>query len=190
MVRRRSRRTGSSAAGAPFDGIEWRGPTSRRPDCSGRGSQENSRMTETQAPARKRSIATILLGVGALVIAAAAGIAYWTTACPCNRMPGLMLMGDVQETPVTDWSFVNDAPLCQIQVYAGFIPYAVNLNCMATPDGELFLSCSACSEKYWPGYVGQNESGRLRVDGRVYPVTLSRVQDQATLDRAWEARVK
>jgi hypothetical protein len=146
-------------------------------------------MTERQATTRKVP-ARITLGVAALVIVAAGGIAVWTTTCPCNRMPGLMLLGDVQETPVTDWGFVNDIPLCQIQVYAGFIPHAVNLNCMATPEGELFLSCSSCPEKYWAGQVGQNEPGRLRLNGRVYPVVLSRVQDEAVLDRAWAARVQ
>ena len=146
-------------------------------------------MTVEQTTTRKRRSRSIVLGL-AVVIMAVAGIAVWTTSCPCNRMPGLALLGDVQETPVADWSFVNDIPLCQIQVYAGFIPYAVNLNCMATPDGELFLSCSGCSEKYWPGFVGQNEPGRLRVDGRVYPVVLNREQDEAVLDRAWAVRVK
>jgi hypothetical protein len=147
-------------------------------------------MTAEQAIPRKTPGRPLLLGLAVLVIVAAAGITVWTRSCPCNRMPGLMLLGDVQEAPVTDWSFVNDIPLCQIQVYAGFIPYAVNLNCMATPDGELFLSCSGCSEKYWPGYVGQNESGRLRLGDRVYPVVLNRVEDEALLNRAWEARTK
>ncbi len=73
-------------------------------------------MTVEQAATRKRRSRTILLGLAALVIVAAGGIAVWTTTCPCNRMPGLMLLGDVQETPVTDWSFVNDIPLCQIQI--------------------------------------------------------------------------
>ena len=91
---------------------------------------------------------------------------------------------------MTDWSFVNDIPLCQIQIYAGVIPHAVNLNCMATPEGELFLSCSVCSTKSWASHVGQNEPGRLRLNGRVYPVVLNRVQDEAVLDRAWAARVK
>jgi len=56
------------------------------------------------------------------------GVAVWTTTCPCNRTPGFMLLGDVQATPVTDWRFVNDVPLCQIQMYAGIMPDAVNLN--------------------------------------------------------------
>ena len=99
-------------------------------------------MTETPLTRRTAPTRKVLLGLAALVIVVAGGVAVWTTTCPCNRMPGFMLLGDVQETPVTDWSFVNDIPLCQIQIYAGVIPHAVNLNCMATPDGELFLSCS------------------------------------------------
>jgi hypothetical protein len=148
-------------------------------------------MTDKQL-ATRRSTPTrkILLGVTALLIVTAGGIAVWTTTCPCDRTPGFVLLGDLQETPVTDWSFVNDVPLCQIQIYAGFIPHAVNLNCMATPEGELFLSCSVCSTKYWASQVGQDEPGRVRLNGRVYPVVLNRVQDEAVLDRAWAARVK
>ena len=125
-----------------------------------------------------------------LVIVAAGGVAVWTATCPCDRTPGFVLLGDVQEKPVTDWSFANDVHLCQIQIYAGWRPHAVNLNCMATPEGELFLSCSTCASKYWAGHVSQNESARLRLNGVVYPVVLNRVLDPAMLDRAWAARVK
>jgi hypothetical protein len=147
-------------------------------------------MTETALTRRTAPTRTVLLGLAALIIVLAGGIGVWTMTCPCNRTPGLMLLGDLQTTPVTDWSFVNDIPLCQIQIYAGFIPHAVNLNCMATPEGELFLSCSACPSKFWASQVGQNEPGRLRLNGRVYPVVVNRVQDEAVLDRAWAARVK
>ncbi len=148
-------------------------------------------MTEKRV-ATRRTIPTrvIFLAVTAFLIVTAGGIAVWTTTCPCNRMPGFVLLGDVQEEPVTDWSFVNDVPLCQIQIHAGFIPHAINLNCMATPEGELFLSCSACPSKYWSSHVGPEEPGRLRLNDRVYPVVLNRVQDAAVLDRAWAARVK
>jgi hypothetical protein len=131
-----------------------------------------------------------LLGLVVLVIVAAGGVGVWTTTCPCDRLPGFVLLGDVQAAPVTDWSFANDIPLCQIQITAGVIPHAVNLNCMATPEGELFLSCSGCADKYWSSHVGAGERGRLRLNGRVYPVVLNRVLDEATLDRAWAARVK
>jgi hypothetical protein len=145
-------------------------------------------MTETPltrtAPTRR-----VLLGLAALIIVLAGGVGVWTMTCPCNRTPGFILLGDLQTTPVTDWSFVNDVPLCQIQIYAGVIPHAVNLNCMATPAGELFLSCSVGARKYWCPKVGEDEPGRLRLDGVVYPVVLNRVTDPATMDRAWRARI-
>ena len=146
-------------------------------------------MTETTLT-RRTSRSNILLGLAVLIILVAGGVGVWTTTCPCNQTPGLMLLGDVQTTPVTDWQFVNDIPLCQIQVYAGIMPHAVNLTCMATPDGQLYLSCGGCENKFWGRSVQDNEHGRFRVNGRVYPVMFSRVTDQAELDRAWEARVK
>jgi hypothetical protein len=132
----------------------------------------------------------VLIGLVALFVIVLGGVGVWTTTCPCNRTPGFMLLGDVQTTPVTDWSFVNDVPLCQIQVTAYGVPHAVNLNCMSTPDGKLYLSCSACPTKFWARHVEPNEQGRLRLGDRVYPVTFNRVTDEAELDRAWAARVK
>ena len=132
----------------------------------------------------------VLFGVAALILIVAGGVGVWTTTCPCNRTPGFMLLGDMQTTPVTDWRFVNDIPLCQIQMYAGIMPHAVNLNCMATPDGQLYLSCSACETKFGGRHVEDNERGRLRVNGKVYRVVFSKVAEPAELDRAWAARVK
>jgi hypothetical protein len=101
-------------------------------------------MTENLATTRKTPLARkVLLGLTAFFIVGLGGIAVWTTTCPCNQMPGFMLLGDVQKEPVTDWSWVNDIPLCQIQIYAGPMPHAVNLNCMATPEWGTFQRRSA-----------------------------------------------
>ena len=132
----------------------------------------------------------LILGLAAAFIVVVGGVGVWTATCPCDRTPGFVLLGEVREEPVTDWRFANDVPLCQIQIYAGWRPHAVNLNCMTTPEGELFLSCSVCTGKYWARQVGQNEPARLRLNGVVYPVVLNRVLDPAALDRAWAARVK
>ena len=147
-------------------------------------------MTETPTTERTTRSRKTLLGLAVLVIVLLGGVGVWTATCPCNQTPGFFLMGDVQTAPVTDWSFVNDVPLCQIQMWAGIMPHAVNLNCMATPDGRLYLSCGACEGKFWGRNVEDNEHGRLRLNGKVYPVVFSRVTDQAELDRAWAARVK
>jgi hypothetical protein len=101
-----------------------------------------------------------------------------------------MLLGSVEHEPVKDWRFANDVPVCQIQISAYGVPHAINLNCFATPDGELYLSCSVCTRKFWAAHVGQNEHARLRLNGRVYPVILNRITDPATMDRVWATRVK
>lgn len=137
-----------------------------------------------RAPRRRRIWVAVALAV------VATGVLAWTSTCPCNRIPGLMLLGSVQDEPVTNWSFANDVPLCQIQVWTGWGPRAMNVNCMTRPEGDLFLSCSTGLQKYWCSEVGQNEPARLRLNGVVYPVVLNRVLDPATLDGAWAARVK
>src|SRR5262245_61799144 len=117
-------------------------------------------MTETTLTRRTARSNTILFGLAVLVIVMVGAVGVWTTTCPCTPTPGLMLLGDVQARPVTDWGFVNDIPLCQIQVYAGIMPHAVNLNCIATPDGQLYLSCGGCENKFWGRSVEDSEHGR------------------------------
>ncbi len=147
--------------------------------------------TESRVPRGGSSmLKKILIGLGiALLAAVLVGGGVWTLSCPCEGTPGFVLLGEVQEAPVTDWSFANDVALCQVQISVGLRPHSVNLNCMATPEGELFLSCSVGSQKYWCPRVGPDEPGRLRLDGVVYPVVLNRVTDPTVLDRAWAARI-
>jgi hypothetical protein len=52
-----------------------------------------------------------------------------------------------------------------------------------------YLSGSVCDAKYWASHVEKDEQSRLRIDGKVYPVTLNRVMEESRLDRAWRARV-
>jgi hypothetical protein len=113
----------------------------------------------------------------------------WFITCPCDTMPGAVLWGEVVEEPVTDWSFANEVELCQIQVQGAIFPQALNLNCMATPQGQLYLSCSNCEPKRWSRLAMNNENGRIRLNGLVYPVTITRVTDAAEADRSWEARL-
>lgn len=127
--------------------------------------------------------------VATLVVAVVGG-GYWAATCPCGGVPGFVLRGEGHDAPVQDWSFANDVSLCQVQISIGWRPHSVNLNCMATPAGELFLSCSAGARKYWCPRVEAEHPGRLRLDGVVYPVVLNRVTDPIALDAAWAARIQ
>ena len=147
--------------------------------------QEN--MTEQEkTPLTKTQLGAIVAAVAAsLLVTAFLG---WSVTCPCDRSPGGLLFGDRADGEISDWSFANDVPLCQIQI-AGLVPYSVNLNCMATSSGDLYLSCSVCDLKRWAGIVVGNGRAKMRLDGTVYPVTATRVMDPDELDRAWVARV-
>lgn len=140
---------------------------------------------------RSKAIAKFLprFAAATLVVAIIGG-GSWAATCPCGGIPGFVLRGEVHDEPVQDWRFANDVSLCQIEINDGWLPHSVNLNCMATPAGDLFLSCSAGAKKYWCQRVTPDHPGRLRLDGVVYPVVLNRVTDPSTLDAAWAARLQ
>jgi len=140
------------------------------------------------AASRFRKIAGIASGL--LLAAGLAVFATWYFTCPCDRMPGAVLWGEVVEEPVTDWSFANEAELCQIQVGGPIITQALNLNCMATDQGELYLSCTQCAPKRWSQVVAKNPNARIRLHGLVYPVRITQVTDPVEKDRSWNTRLE
>lgn len=123
-----------------------------------------------------------------VVLIPVVAVAAWAYRCPCDQTPGLFLRGEEASSPVSDWSFANQVPLCQVQVKNGLLPQALNLNCWANRNGELYLSCGNCDEKRWPKAAVANNQARVRVGQTVYPVTLTRVVDDALLNEAWAAR--
>lgn len=147
---------------------------------------------DPKTPVRRSSaIRKILLGfAAATLVVAVVGGGYWALTCPCAGVPGFVLRGEAHNEPVQDWRFANDVPLCQVQINVGWRPHSVNLNCMATPAGDLFLSCSVGARKQWCPQVKADQPGRLRLGGTVYPVVLNRVTDAVTLDAAWAARIQ
>ncbi|HJN51722.1 MAG: hypothetical protein QGI68_15210 [Pseudomonadales bacterium] len=137
-------------------------------------------------PFRNLRGAILLRVLGVLGAAAlTAGVVYFFY-CPCERTSGGWLLGTEIPEPVSDWSFANQVPLCQIQV-SGWLPHSVNLNCMSS-SGKLYLSCASCEGKRWSTLALANPNGRIRMNESVYPVTLTRVEDPEVLDEAWQAR--
>jgi hypothetical protein len=125
----------------------------------------------------------VTLGILLAAVLVWAGYFFY---CPCAVVPGGWLLGEEYHEPVGDWSSANDVGLCQVQVSAG-LPHSVNVNCMASGK-KLFLSCSNCMGKRWSSAALADPRGRIRIGDAVYPVTVNRVEDPATLDEAWIAR--
>ena len=134
-----------------------------------------------------RILKLALAGIAVLAIGATS---IWFFTCPCERMPGAYLSGERVEEPVADWSFANQVQLCQIQTRSGILPHAINLNCMADSNGDLFLSCSQCEGKRWSTAALENPAGYIRLDGLVYPINLRRLSDSSELDNAWQTRAR
>jgi hypothetical protein len=141
-------------------------------------------MSEQQS---RNVVRSVLLAV--LVVVPVSGFLYWFFTCPCDTIPGGYLLGAETEAPIEDWSFANDISLCQVQINAGVLPHSINLNCMSTTTGNLYLSCSQCGSKRWSNAVLNDGTARLRLNATVYPVNLTRVLDPGELDQAWNARV-
>jgi hypothetical protein len=135
-----------------------------------------------------RSSGLIGAAVAGVLAVAAVAIGVQTFYCPCERTPGGWLLGEPAKTPVDDWRFANTVPLCQIQVQVGIRPHAINLNCMATDEGRLYLSCASCEGKTWSTAALARPQARLRLGDTVYPVTLAKVDDPKELEEAWRAR--
>ncbi len=130
----------------------------------------------------KRLIGTILVVIPVMAVA------YWAAACPCGQTPGLYLRGVEAGERMTNWSFANQVPLCQIQVDTGLLPHALNLNCWADTQGDLYVSCGNCEGKRWSTAAVTHSDARLRLGRTVYPVNLTRIVDEAQLERAWASR--
>jgi hypothetical protein len=133
---------------------------------------------------KKAAYLSVSLSAVGLLVAA---LIFWFS-CPCDRLPGGPLKGELVSAPISDWSFANDAPLCQIQV-AAIIPWSVNLNCMSA-GGQLYLSCARCEGKFWSSAALDNASGYIGISGKVYPVSMVRVLDAEILDIAWRSRAQ
>ena len=131
---------------------------------------------------RRLSIAALVL---ALALLAAVGLTFWYV-CPCERTPGGPLQFAEVKEPIEDWGFANEVGLCQLEVQA-FVPWSVNLNCMSHQQ-KLYISCARCDGKFWSTIALRNDTGRIAVGERVYPVRMRRVLDPLELDLAWRAR--
>ncbi len=149
--------------------------------------QTNGYLNQPDSSNNKLSL-LLKIRLPALAMLIIGGVSAWAYSCPCERTPGIYLSGERVEQPVTDWSFANQVELCQIQTRSGIISHAINLNCMAGSNGELFLSCAQCDGKRWSTAALLNPEGYVRLDGLVYPVNFAKLEDESELENAWHSR--
>jgi hypothetical protein len=129
---------------------------------------------------------------GVLAIAALAVLAYFGARLhdgPLGPIPGGPLRaGELVTEPVADWSFAAEVPEIELQLASQTLS---RTTWIVVHGGQAFIPCSLGFPpgKTWYRYAAQDGRATLRIDGRRYPVTLTRVEDES-LAQALRAEVQ
>ena len=94
---------------------------------------------------------------------------------PLGPLPGGALRsGEIVTAAVDDWSFVTDIELIEMQLVAENQSRTVGI---VFDDGAAYVSSTPAT--YWHRKVETSADAWVRIEGRRYPITLSRVQEPA-----------
>ncbi len=99
------------------------------------------------------------------------------------RLPGGVISGEVASESVSDWSFIEGSGLCAVETRPGF-PHSVTVYCF-TGNKKLYVGCMGCATKLWSKYVANDPRVRIKAAGKVYPVTMNRIEEPALLAQVW-----
>ena len=111
---------------------------------------------------------------------------------PHDGIPGLWLTGNVDTTPVTDWSFTNKVPTIKLQTQSRFLlPHSVTINCLAY-NGQLYVTSvyPAGPPRSWNENVMRDPHVRIKIGDKLYDRTLVVVTDQTEIEGVLQARAK
>lgn len=110
----------------------------------------------------------------------AAGMLVMLGCEPQDRTPGLWLRGEAAEFPA-DWRFVDDQMEIAIQVSTPYLlPHSVTIWCVEV-DGRLYVAAGRADTKNWPGWVDADPNVRLKIEGRLYDVSLVALSERGEI---------
>lgn len=122
-----------------------------------------------------RVIGLVLLAVAGLIVLVVFGARLHDG--PVGLLPGGPLRaGLLEEGPVSDWSFVADQDVIELQLVA---QARSRTTWILVRDGSAFIPCSLGFPpgKTWHQLAVKDGRAVLRIEGRRYPVVLERVED-------------
>ena len=102
---------------------------------------------------------------------------------PILLIPGGALSGGVAETP-SDWDFTRDISTIQLESRPAD-PYSVNI--WATGIGESLYLHAGANRANWVEHIEADPRVRVQIDGQIYELQATRVEDPAEFERFAEA---
>lgn len=122
-----------------------------------------------------RIIAFLLAGVIGLLVVVAFAARFHDG--PVGLFPGGPLAsGSLEATPITDWSFAQAENTIELQLLS---QQRSRTTWILVHDGAAFIPCAIGFPpgKTWHQHAVQDGRAVLRIQGRLYPVTLERIED-------------
>jgi len=139
----------------------------------------------------KINFSTAIQLIGALAIIVAG------LGCqPKDVRPGLWLSGELVEKTVTDWTFTDEIDEIFIQTSTWYLfPHSTTI-WGAEMGGNFFIGSYGYGDpdedrKHWENNVARNPEAKLRIDGKLYKVTVTPVTDArqiAKLDKRYNTK--
>ena len=118
-----------------------------------------------------------------LVLVALVVLVYFGARChdgPLGPIPGgALAAGPLVSEPVSDWTFAKDVGEIQLQLASQSIS---RTTWILVHEGKAYVPCSLGFPPGKSWYKKAAEDGRatLRIEGKRYPVTLTKLDDAAT----------
>jgi hypothetical protein len=122
------------------------------------------------------------------LIAALAVIVVGLGCQPKDVRPGLWLSGEAGDAAVTDWSFTNEVDEIFIQTKTWYLlPHSTTI-WGAEMGGGFFIGSYGYGEreedkKHWENNVARNPEATLRIDGKLYDVTVTPISSPKVIAR-------
>ena len=119
------------------------------------------------------------IGVGIVILALLAGIAWLFRSDPVYMISGRGLTGDSFPYP-SDWSFSDDHPTIAVEVRPDD-PHSVTTICFVH-QGDLYVPAQGGSSKTWTRLALEDSRVRLKIGEKVYHAKAGRVEPLDLLD--------
>ena len=115
--------------------------------------------------------------------------------------PGMWLQGELVTTPVTDWSFTDKIPHIAVETRTWYgIPHSITTNNFSH-NGQLFITATYSQggkgddvvfprDKFWTSNVASDPRVRLKIEGKLYEMSMIVVADRNEAETALESKWK
>jgi len=111
-----------------------------------------------------------------------------------HSRPGLWLPGEVVTSPITNWSFTDKIPHIMLETRTPyFLPHSVTINNFSH-NGQLYMTATYSKGmvfpkgKFWTSNVARDPRVRLKIDGKVYEMTMVLIADRGEAEAVLESK--